>query len=77
MISISIDADILERMIAMDMLSPDQRTDRVAVGAAVLQCVRAGSSTTSVHAFLGTLAEELRQELCQRRPNVGRWGWKL
>jgi hypothetical protein len=56
------------------MLAADQRA---AVGAALLRCVRAESSTTGVHAFLGILAEELSQELKQRRPNVGRWGWQL
>jgi|ERR1700722_3689452 hypothetical protein len=75
LVEIEVDAGILNRLIAMEMLSVDQRTDRAAVGAALLRFVRAeSSSTTGVHAFLGILAEELSQELKQRRPDAG-YGW--
>jgi hypothetical protein len=68
LIEVEVDAGILDRLIAMEVLNVDQRTDRAAVGVAVLRCVRAErSSTTGVHVFLGMLAEDLRQ----RRLNGG------
>jgi hypothetical protein len=68
LVEIEVDAGILDRLIAMEILSVDQRTDLAAVGAALLLFVRTQrSSTTGAIAF----AEMLAEALAQRRLNGG------
>ena len=61
LVEIEVNAGILDRLIAIEILSVDQRTDRGAVGAALLRFVRAEITPTGPHAFVGMLAEALRQ----------------
>src|ERR1700722_4120005 len=62
LVEVEVDAGMLDRLIAVGMLSADQRTDREAVGAALLGLTRARSSTPSAVAFAEMLAEALRQK---------------
>jgi hypothetical protein len=73
LVEIEVDSASLDRLIASGVLGPEQRGDRDAVAAAVLQRLRAeNSSATGVHVFLGELADGLAEEVRQRR-SPGRW----
>ena len=68
LVEVEVDAGMLDRLIAVGMLSADQRTDREAVGAALLGLTRARSSTPSAVAFAEMLAEALAEK---RSANAG------
>jgi hypothetical protein len=63
LVEIEIDAALLDRLISLQMLSADQRTDRAKVGAAVLAFIRAESGPLgpSVLAFAGLMVEAIKQ----------------
>ena len=63
LVEIEVDAGILDRLISLQMLNEDQRTDRVAVSAAVLRFIRAESGPVgpSALAFVGILVEAIKQ----------------
>jgi hypothetical protein len=63
LIEIEVDAALLDRLIGLKMLAADQRTDRAAVGAAMLAFIRAESGPVgpSVLAFAGHLVEAIKQ----------------
>jgi hypothetical protein len=63
LVEIEVDAALLGRLISLKMLAADQRTDRAAVGAAVLSFIRAESDPVgpSVLAFAGHLMEAIKQ----------------
>jgi len=64
LVEIEVDAALLDRLISLQMLNTDQRTDRAAVGAAVLSFIRAESDPVgpSVLAFAGHLVEAIKQQ---------------
>jgi hypothetical protein len=64
LVEIEIDAALLDRLIGLQMLNADQRTDRAAVGAAVLAFIRAESDPVgpSVLAFAGHMVEAIKQQ---------------
>ncbi len=63
LVEIEVDAGLLDRLVGLQMLSAGQRTDRAAVGAAVLSFIRAESGPVgpSALAFVGILVEAIRQ----------------
>ena len=63
LVEVEVDAALLGRLISLQMLNADQRTDRAAVGAAVLSFIRAESDPVgpSVLAFAGHLVEAIKQ----------------
>jgi hypothetical protein len=63
LVEVEIDAGLLDRLIDLEMLNAGQRTDRAAVGAAVLRFIRAESGPVgpSALAFVGILVEAIKQ----------------
>ena len=61
LVEIEVDAGLLDRLISLQMLNADQRTDRAAVGAAVLRFICAESSPVGAGAFMAMLAEALKE----------------
>jgi hypothetical protein len=63
LVEIEVDAGLLDRLIDLQILNADQRTDRAAVGAALLRFIRAESGPVgpSALAFVGILVEAIKQ----------------
>jgi hypothetical protein len=63
LVEIEVDARLLDQLIGLQMLNADQRTDRAAVGVAVLTFIRAESGPVgpSALAFVGILVEAIKQ----------------
>jgi hypothetical protein len=63
LVEIEVNAGILDRLIDLQMLNADQRTDRAAVGEALLRFIQAESGPVgpSALAFAGLLVEAIKQ----------------